>query len=116
MPVGLPGAKNLIEDPRFIDILKKFYDDRKWIGAICAGPISLQKAGIIKDKKFTCAPGFEDQLPDGCHQDTLVEVDGHIVTSRGPAASLEFAYTLLEKLGGDSAPLREGMQYNFLTK
>ena len=116
LPGGLPGATNLREDPRVIDILKKFYDDGKWIGAICAGPISLQKAGIIKDKKFTCAPGFEDQLPDGCHQDTLVEVDGHIVTSRGPAASLEFAYTLLEKLGGDSAPLREGMQYNFLTK
>lgn len=116
LPGGLPGATNLRDDARVIQLLNKFNDENKWIGAICAGPIALQKAGIIKDKKFTCAPGFEDQLPDGCHQNTLVEIDGNIITGRGPAASLEFAYTLLEKLGGDSTPLREGMQYNFLTK
>lgn len=116
LPGGLPGANNLRDDERVINILKEFNDQGKWIGAICAGPIALQKAGIIKGKNFTCAPGFEDQLPDGCHQDTLVEIDGHLITGRGPAASFEFAYTLLEKMGGDSAPLRQGMQYNFLTK
>lgn len=116
LPGGLPGANHLRDDERVIDLLKEFNAQNKWIGAICAGPISLEKAGIIKDKKFTCAPGFETQLPSGCHQNTLVEVDGNIITGRGPAASFEFGYVLLEKLGGDASPLREGMQYNFLTK
>ncbi len=114
LPGGLPGATNLRDDERVINLLQKFNENNKLIGAICAGPISLQKAGIIKGKKFTCYPGFEDQLTDGIYTKSLVEVDGNIITGCGPAASFEFGYTLLDHLGGDSAPLKEGMQYNLL--
>ena len=44
----------------------------------------------------------------------LVCEDGQIITSRGPGASLAFAYALLEKLGVDSQGIQEGMQYTFL--
>ena len=37
-------------------------------------------------------------------------------TGRGPAAALEFAYTILEKLGQPSKDIREGMQYHYLVK
>ena len=114
LPGGLPGATSLRDDHRVIELLQEFYRDGKIIGAICAGPISLQKANIIQGKNFTCYPGFEDQLPDGIHQDVLVCEDGQIITSRGPGASLAFAYALLEKLGVDSQGIQEGMQYTFL--
>ena len=53
LPGGLPGATSLRDDQRVIDILKSFNEQGKWIGAICAGPISLEKANVISNKKFT---------------------------------------------------------------
>ena len=41
-------------------------------------------------------------------------VDQNIITGRGPAAALEFAYTILEKLGYDSQDIIKGMQYHYL--
>jgi 4-methyl-5(b-hydroxyethyl)-thiazole monophosphate biosynthesis len=114
LPGGLPGATNLQGDSRVINLIKKMYDEGKYVAAICAGPISLETSGIIKGKKFTCAPGFSEQIPSGIFTDSFVEVDGRIITARGPAATLEFAYTLLDLMGGNSSVLREGMQYNYM--
>ena len=57
LPGGMPGASALRSDQRVIDILKDFNQKGKWIAAICAGPISLEKAGVIENKQFTCYPG-----------------------------------------------------------
>lgn len=114
LPGGLPGATNLQADTRVIQLLKEMNSKGKWIGAICAGPISLETSEVIKDKKFTCFPGFEQQIPSGVYTNSLVEVDQNIVTGRGPAATLQFAYTLLDCIGGDSTTIKEAMQYNFL--
>lgn len=116
LPGGLPGATSLRDDQRVIDILKVFNQQNKWIGAICAGPISLEKAGVVTDKKFTCYPGFEKEIPSGIYQDVLVCCDQNVITGRGPAAALEFAYTILEKLGQSSKDIRQGMQYHYLVK
>lgn len=114
LPGGMPGASSLRDDERVIDVLQQFHQQRKWIAAICAGPISLEKAGIVSGKKFTCYPGFDQQIPSGLYQDTLTYVDGNIITGRGPAAALEFAYTILAKLGVDPKDIAEGMQYHYL--
>lgn len=114
LPGGMPGAASLKDDQRVIDILKDFNEKGKWIAAICAGPISLEKAGVVTHKKFTCYPGFEEQIPSGIYQDSLICVDQNIITGRGPAAALMFGYTILEKLGVDSKNIQEGMQYHYL--
>ena len=59
IPGGMPGASNLRDDSRVIDLVKQFNHDGKIIGAICAGPIVLQEADVIKGKTVTCYPGFE---------------------------------------------------------
>ena len=110
----MPGATNLRDDPRVIELVKKFNVDNKIIGAICAGPIVLEKAGVIKEKTVTCYPGFETQLNSANYQEALVLKDGNIVTGKGPGAALAFAYTLLEALGIDSSEIKEGMQYKYL--
>lgn len=116
LPGGLPGATSLRDDKRVIDLLKDFNEKGKWIAAICAGPISLEKADVIQGKKFTCYPGFEEEIPSGIYQDTLVYVDQNIITGRGPAAALEFAYTILSRLGHDASDIAKGMQYHYLKK
>lgn len=114
LPGGLPGASSLRDDDRVIDVLKDYNEKGKWIAAICAGPISLEKASVITNKKFTCYPGFEKDIPSGMYQDTLTCVDVNVITGRGPAAALEFAYIILEKLGQDASTIAKGMQYHYL--
>lgn len=95
LPGGMPGSTNLRDDNYVNEIVKKFYDDGKFVAAICAGPITLGKLGITNGKNATCYPGFEDQL-EGCnYKEELVVVDGNIITGRGPAAAIPFAFEIL---------------------
>ena len=43
IPGGLPGATNLRDDARVIEIVQQFNQEHKLIAAICAGPIVLAK-------------------------------------------------------------------------
>ena len=114
LPGGLPGATSLRDDQRVMDILKDFNEKGKWIASICAGPISLEKSGVVKGKKFTCFPVFEKDIPSGIHQDTLTYVDQNIITGRGAGVALEFAYVILDQLGYDSQKISQSMQYDNL--
>ena len=51
IPGGMPGAINLRDNARVIEILSIMNKDDKMVAAICAGPIVLQRAGIIAGKK-----------------------------------------------------------------
>ena len=116
LPGGLPGATSLRDDQRVIDLLKSFDEEGKCIGAICAGPIALERAGIMHNRQFTCYPGFEKEIPSGHYQDVLTCQDGHIITGRGPAAALEFAYRILNYSGQNVDEIARGMQYHYLKK
>ena len=116
LPGGMPGAASLRDDKRVIELVKNFYDHNKIVAAICAAPIVLEEAGVLKGKSFTCYPGFEKEAVSGNYQDVLVHVDGNIVTGRGPAAALAFGYAVLEKCGIDSSKLKNAMQYPYLSK
>lgn len=105
IPGGLPGATNLRDNKDVIEIVKDMNGKDKLIGAICAGPIVLERAGIIKDKNVTSYPGFEDQLTSSSYIQESVVRDGNIITSRGPSLAVDFAieivtYLLDEKIAG----------------
>lgn len=101
IPGGLPGATNLRDDSRVIDIIKEMNENDKLVGAICAGPIVLERAGIIKGKNLTSYPGFEEDLKDGNHLGENVVRDGNMITSRGPALAVDFAIEIVEYLLGE---------------
>lgn len=101
IPGGLPGATNLRDNERVIELVQEFNKEEKLIGAICAGPIVLERAGIIEGKRITSYPGFEDVLIEGIYKEELVVHDGNIVTARGPAVAVYFALKLVENLVGE---------------
>ena len=84
------------------------------MAAICAAPIVLNQAGLLDGKDFTCYDGVQEQILDGNYHKEAVVVDDNIITSRGPATALAFAYELVDKLGGDAKSLREAMLYQGL--
>ena len=114
--VVLPGGKGAWlnrDDQRVIDLLVGYNQENKYIGAICAAPMAMGRAGIIGGKKVTSYPDDEvrSYLNQAYYLDQAVVVDGNIVTSQGPATSFEFAYALVELLGGDAHSLRSEMLY-----
>ncbi|HDK7174888.1 TPA: DJ-1/PfpI family protein [Clostridium botulinum] len=115
IPGGMPGATNLRDNNKLIDLVKEFNKDKKLIAAICAGPIVLSKANIIKGKEVTSYPGFEEDLKEGLYKEDLVVQDGNIITSRGPSAVMYFAFRILENFKKDSVKeIKEDMLLHLL--
>ncbi|NLV88770.1 MAG: DJ-1/PfpI family protein [Tissierellia bacterium] len=114
IPGGIPGATNLRDHSRVVEIVKTLYDKGKLAAAICAGPIVLERAGIIKGKKVTSYPGFEGDLKDGIYEEERVVVDGNMITARGPAIAVDFAIEIIKYLlGAEKAEeLKKDILYN----
>ena len=102
LPGGLPGADHLRDDKNILALLKTHAAKGKYIGAICAAPKAIAAAGLLDGKKATAYPGVLEGL-DNEQIDvraTAIEIDGNIVTSRGPGTAMDFALTLIELLEG----------------
>lgn len=98
IPGGMPGATNIRDNEKVIGLIKEAESQGKILAAICAGPIVLEAAGLLKDKNFTCYPGFEKEIKEGNFVDDLVVKDGNIFTGKGPAAAAKLSFALIEEL------------------
>ena len=80
-------------------LILQFNNQGKLVTAICAGAVSLARAGILKDKTATTFPvkGFIKQLEDaGAKYSTdPVVVDGRIITANGPVGARNFGRTIV---------------------
>jgi len=102
LPGGMPGATNLRDDERVIELIQEFAKEEKLIAAICAAPIALERAGVITNKKATSYPGFDKDLISCKYQNDRVVVDKNIITGRGPGVALEFALEVIKYLIGET--------------
>ncbi|MCK4834640.1 MAG: DJ-1/PfpI family protein [Gammaproteobacteria bacterium] len=102
LPGGLPGADHLRDNEQLQSLLKKQAHEGRYLGAICAAPKALAKAGILEGKTATGFPGVLEALGDQSISisNNAIEIDGKVVTSRGPGTAMEFALTLIELLEG----------------
>ncbi len=102
LPGGQPGSNNLNADERIHRLLQRLSHAGKTTAAICAAPLVLASAGLLKGKKATSYPGaLGAQLLEGVdYQQAAVVRDGTVITSRGPGTAMDFALTLIETLAG----------------
>jgi 4-methyl-5(b-hydroxyethyl)-thiazole monophosphate biosynthesis len=98
LPGGQPGTSNLQKDEKVKEILLKMDRDNKKIAAICAAPVVLQSAGLLKNTSFTSHPSVKEQFEDVPYSESRVVVDGNYITSRSPGTAMEFAMKLVEIL------------------
>jgi len=101
LPGGLPGAINLAENEHVQKLLQEMDKKGKYVGAICAAPYALKKAGVLKEK-YTAYPGWEENIKkDGYVADAKVVEDKNVLTSKGPGTAICFGLEIVRKFVGE---------------
>ena len=101
IPGGWEGVRALAKDERLLATVRAFMANGKWVTAICAGPLVLQAAGVLKGRRVTCHPGVAGELTQTPRLNNRVVVDNHLITSQAPGTALEFALALIRAVEGD---------------
>ncbi len=103
MPGGLGGTNAMMQNMCVTDMIKKAFDNGKYIAAICAAPTILAKMGLVKGKKCTCYPDMQNILAENGATvlDVSVVHDDNIITARAAGASEEFSFELIKVLKGE---------------
>lgn len=103
LPGGMPGTLNLLAHKGLKELLCSCSAAGKYVAAICAAPSVLGAHGLLRGKKATCYPGFEEKLEEAiCCKENVVQ-DGNIITSRGLGTAIEFALALITALADEHA-------------
>lgn len=93
----IPGGDpdNLYDQAKVYDLIKEADAKKNTIGAICAAPVHLAKAGILGDREYTTSldpKAFKDFNPDMYVHENVV-IDEHIITAK-PSGYVDFAILL----------------------
>ena len=97
IPGGSRGVMNLLNSNEVDELVRKAYALGKYVCAICAGPMVLSKAGVLKGHTYTCYPGCEEGL-EGTYLGNEVEVSDKIITARSMMYSIPFGLKIIEVL------------------
>ena len=100
LPGGMPGTRNLLKNSFLRELIIQLDREELLLAAICAAPIVLHAAGVLKGKKATSYPGFNKEMADAVYSVDPVVADGNIITSRAAGTAVPFALRVLEQLAG----------------
>lgn len=106
LPGGMPGTSNLMQSPLVARYLETAAERGLYIAAICAAPSVPGQLGLLRGKRATCFPGFEDKLTGAIFTGEPVERDGKLITAKGMGVALEFGLALVEALKGEQESAR----------
>ena len=103
LPGGKGGTDRFIADSTVQALLRTWDKAGKPLAAICAAPLALDAAGILRHRQYTCYPGIETQISAGTHCEREVVQDENLITSRGPGTAFGFALTLVATFESEEA-------------
>jgi 4-methyl-5(b-hydroxyethyl)-thiazole monophosphate biosynthesis len=98
---GGPGVGELRKDGRAAELAAGFHAAGKPVAAICAAPLILSDAGLLRGKRYTAHFSVRGEL--GRVLNERVVEDGLIITSRGAGTAVDFGISLVRRLAGDDA-------------
>jgi 4-methyl-5(b-hydroxyethyl)-thiazole monophosphate biosynthesis len=98
-PGGQPGTRNLMADERVLALARRLNAEGRPTAAICAAPLDLHKAGILRGLAVTSHPSVRAELTGAIVQaEPRVVRSGSVLTSQGAGTALEFALELVAEL------------------
>lgn len=103
LPGGMPGTRRLEACAPLMEQVDRFYREKKYVGAICAAPSIFGHRGMLQGKNACSYPSFEGQLEGAKVSRNQVEVEGHVITSRGMGTAFEFGLAIVAIFAGKEA-------------
>lgn len=101
LPGGMPGTANLAADERILALVRELEASGRKVGAICAAPLVLERAGVLAGREVTAYPAVRDKLASArVLAEPAVVASGPLLTSQGVGTALEFALALVADLAG----------------
>jgi len=127
---GGPGVKTLRSNALVLDAVRRQHAAGRLVAAICAAPLVLLDAGILRGRRYTAHGSVADELPeilvneavviDESRADSTNGRGGPVVTSRGAGTALEFGLVLVAQLAGRARAAQVSreihMTYDAVTK
>lgn len=123
--LAIPGGDHLYGyfteayDERFLDLIRKFNDNKKAIASVCVGSLPIGKSGVLKGRRATTY-----HLSNGYRQKELasfgatiinepVVIDKNILTSYCPQTAPTVAFELMKLYLGEEKvdAIKQGMGY-----
>ncbi len=114
IPGGMKGALSLKANQVLRQAVAQHAVRGTILAAICAGPIVLANANVIRLRHVTCYPSLMSDLGNVIfHKEALVVRHDNIITAAGPAATSFFAFCIAEALVAPTvvAQVRKDMLY-----
>jgi 4-methyl-5(b-hydroxyethyl)-thiazole monophosphate biosynthesis len=102
----LPGGKaafGLRENLVVKKIVLDFYQQNKWMLAICAAPTIYGVLGILDGKNYTSFPGTEKEMGKAIRVDAKAVTDGKFITARSAGSVYEFVFEIIKTINGEKA-------------
>lgn len=104
LPGGLGGVASIRASEKTLALVRRAYEENRFVAAICAGPTVLADLGITDGKKATCYPGCEGGMGNAKMQkDAAVVREGTVITGTSVGCAVKFALALIEALRGEAA-------------
>lgn len=102
---GGPGVDRLRRDARVIALVRSAHSAGVPLAAICAAPVILADAGVVREHIVTSFPSVAGELSEHVREysEARVVEDGKVITSRGAGTAEEFSLRLIACLEGADA-------------
>ena len=95
----IPGGSHafVLKDTKSVKkLVTKFYEQEKWLMAICAAPIVFGALGIMDGKQYISYPGTENHMGEAIRMEKLKAVsDGKFITARSVGVNYDFVFEIL---------------------
>ena len=95
LPGGLPGTTNLAACETVTRCVTEAGARGVLLCAICAAPSVLGNLGLLRSKRATCYPGYEDQLRGAFVSGASVATDEGVITAKGAGVTVAFALAIV---------------------
>lgn len=103
LPGGMPGTRNLEAYEPLMKLVDTFYENGKYVAAICAAPSILGHRGMLKGRRACSFPEFESHLEGAEVTQNSVETAGNIITARGMGCAIDFGLAIVTAFQGKEA-------------
>lgn len=100
LPGGVMNPDKLRMEPKAVQFVRHFFEQKKPVAAICHAPIMLIEAGVVRGRQLTSYPSLQTDLRNAGANwvDQEVVVNMGLVTSRKPDDIPAFNRKMIEEI------------------